>query len=170
MIFRYAKLIALGGFLVAFAAACATEPVTQSTADIANPGIEFSALERSDYELLDTVSGQGEVTENRTTGDTSGDTEQYGYMGYMPRGGQVETTQRTLFGFPIGAAEIEMSAPDKASGKARANAAWEMIMAARDLDADAVIFVTVTEQVTSDGNETTYIVNMSGRAIRVIAD
>lgn len=171
MILKYAKLIALGGLVIAFAAACATDPVTQSTADIANPGIDFAELERSDYEILDTVSGRGEVTEDQTTGDTSGDTEQYGYIGYMPRGGrQVETTQQTFFGFPVGPAEVEMSAPEGASGKARANASWEMIMAARDLDADAVIFVTTTEEVTSDSGETTYSVEMSGRAIRVNPD
>lgn len=167
MIKQVSTMTMMVAAVLLFAAACATTPVGTSSADIANPGVSIAELQRDDYEVLGTVTGSASVTENSGTGSISGDTEQYGYIGYMPRQGQVQTSQNTFLGIPVGPSQVNLPTPEGGSAISRANAAYAMIMEARDLGADAIIFVSTTEEVSSDGNEATYNVEMSGRAIRI---
>ena len=163
-------VIIIAALVVMFASACVTDPARTSSANIASPDISLSPLEREHYEVIGTVSGRGSVTRNETTGETTGDSERYGYTGGLPGAGAESRATPTFIGIPLGSGEVQMPTPEGASAKSRANAAYEMIMEARGIDADAVIFVTMTEEVDTDGQETTYTVETRGRAIRIIGD
>ncbi len=163
-------VILIATLIVLFTSACATAPARTSSANIASPDVSLSPLDREHYEVIGTVSGRGSVTRNETTGEITGDSERYGYTDGLPGAGADSRATPTFIGIPLGSGEVEMPTPEGASAKSRANAAYEMIMEARGIDADAVIFVTMTEEVDSDGQETTYTVETRGRAIRIIGD
>ncbi|MFP4644390.1 MAG: hypothetical protein ACLFM0_08545 [Spirochaetales bacterium] len=163
-------VLIIGAIVLVFASACVTEPARTSSANIANPEVSLSPLEREHYEVIATVSGRGSVTRNETTGEISGDSERYGYTGGLPGAGADAPATPTFIGIPLGSGEVEMPTPEGASAKSRANAAYEMIMEARGIDADAIVFITMTEEVDTDGQETTYSVETRGRAIRIVGD
>ncbi len=160
----------IAALLIIFATGCATEPSRTSSANISSPDISLAPLEREHYTVIGTVSGRGSVTRNETNGEITGDSERYGYTGGLPGPDADSPATPTFIGIPLGSGQVDMPTPEGASAKSRANAAYEMIMEARAIDADAVIFVTMTEEVNSDGDETTYTVETRGRAIRITGD
>lgn len=179
---KYALVAAVA--IIFFVSACATTPETvdrrTSAAGIANPSAGAVSLERSDYEILGSVSGSGSVTLNMSSLTISGDTERYGYVGDLPGFGPAVRIQERppglierLLGVRLGPttqAEATTRRPAGVNAIARSNAAYEMVMEAREMDADAVIFVTVTEQITTVGNDVTHNIEMTGRAIRIVSE
>ena len=165
-----------------------------SAAGIATSDAGINSLERGDYEVLGRVSGSGTVSVNLATNDITGDTGLYGFLGDFPSGPPSVRVERddtpepapprglignilAIFFPPPRPAPPEISASrvpgsprsprTQANTIARSNAAYEMIMEARELDADAIIFITETETLTVDGDIYTNEIELTGRAIRI---
>lgn len=147
-------------------AGCKTAPVVSSSANIDNPYVGFSGLEYGDYAVLGRVSGTGEVSYDKTTKLFTGDTLKYGYLGTMGNAGQLVSTTSTKFRI-IPVTTTSVTTPSDCYGKAESNACYELIRAAREKEADAVIFVMKSFENRNEKGMITAKCTMTGVAVKL---
>jgi hypothetical protein len=143
---KIARCIAVCCSAVLFVVSCVSAPVSDiKVANIDRLGA-YLELSRWQYTVLSLINGSGTVTVDKNGKLLSGDTHNYGYLGLMSEG----------------------VLPKDITAIARANAVYQMIEAARAVEADAVIFVNtmIAKTVREDGNFD-ITVSVQGTAIKL---
>ncbi len=133
---------------VFFSGSCATRAIVDT-------------MRRGAGEHLGTVSAQAAVSENRTTGEITGDTLKYGYIDRVTAGGVAD---RRSGGNPG-----KNAVPKGAADKALANALYEIIQQAREKGGDAVtdIITEIDKQYDPHTQTETATAKVSAQAVKM---
>lgn len=137
---------------------CASD-IGSKRANINNAHIGFSDLTRDDYIILGRVTGESTVSVNALLNKINGDTLEYGYLNELGYAGELSTNL-------LGGQSVVL-VPTNVEDQARRNALYKLILEAKKLDADTVIFVnTMIEQDITKKVKTIHV-KASGLAIKI---
>jgi len=156
-------------FTMISCATVATPQVNATTMNIPNPDISLS-LSTGDFTVLGRVTGSGSISYNSRTGVYTGDTLKYGSLGVLGSIGHISnvTTSSGLWGLNTTSQSV-VNTPTNSREMAIGNATYSLIEKAKELGADALIFVTTTVEATANAasNTSTSNVTISGIAIKL---
>jgi len=163
---KKSMLLALLFSAVLFLSGCTTAPVSSVVANINNPSLGFSDLPPEAYTILGRVSGTGSVSYNQIKKVYTGDTLNYGYLGFMGNAGRLTSSTKKIFGI-ISTQSTTVTTPRDQYEMADSNAVYAMIMEAKALGADAIIFVTRVNENTISKDTITCNSTVSGLAVKL---